>query len=110
MNPELNKFYLRVAKIIQNRRLELGHSQAKLARESGLSRPTIINIENGRSPISVHAMFAITIFLGIDLDSFMEIYEGEKDNRSFWTRPKSAWGEGLEPLRPSKEDLDKLPW
>ena len=57
------------------RRLRMGKSmtQAVLAKNVGMSRVTIVNIENGRQHPTLHLLMAISTVLGVELRDLMPL-------------------------------------
>jgi transcriptional regulator with XRE-family HTH domain len=64
-----------VAKLIKDRRRDLGLSQDELARRVGVSRLSIINIESGRSNARVSTIVGILNILKVTLEAREKSYE-----------------------------------
>ncbi len=58
---------------LRNRRLERGMSQDQLAQATGLTKTTIQNLENGRSPGYRHTWQRIAAALGTTVASLREV-------------------------------------
>lgn len=58
------KIYARMGENIRKRREFMGWTQAQLAADLGISRPSLVNIEAGRQGISVARMLDICEQLG----------------------------------------------
>jgi len=65
-----------IAKLISNRRKDLGITQDELAKRVGLSRLSIINIEAGRSNARIATVVAILNVLKLNLEAGEKSYEG----------------------------------
>ncbi len=59
----INPLYAEIGRRIASRRSFLGYSQARLANSTGLSRPSIANIEAGRQSVLVHHIYEIAAAL-----------------------------------------------
>jgi transcriptional regulator with XRE-family HTH domain len=64
-----------IAKLIKDRRRDLGLSQDELARRVGVSRLSIINIESGRSNARVSTIVGILNILKVTLEAREKSYE-----------------------------------
>lgn len=64
-----------IAKLVRDRRRDLGMSQDELAKRVGVSRLSIINIESGRSNARVSTIVGILNALKVTLEAREESYE-----------------------------------
>jgi transcriptional regulator with XRE-family HTH domain len=64
-----------IAKLIKDRRRDLGLSQDELAKRVGVSRLSIINIESGRSNARVSTIVGILNILKVTLEAREKSYE-----------------------------------
>lgn len=64
-----------IAKLIKDRRRDLGMSQDELAKRVGVSRLSIINIESGRSNARVSTIVGILNVLKVTLEAREKSYE-----------------------------------
>lgn len=64
-----------IAKLIRDRRRDLGMSQDELAKRVGVSRLSIINIESGRSNARVSTIVGILNVLKVTLEAREKSYE-----------------------------------
>ena len=64
-----------IAKLIKDRRRDLGLSQDELARRVGVSRLSIINIESGRSNARVSTIVGILNVFKVTLEAREKSYE-----------------------------------
>lgn len=64
-------FYIALGRTISRLRLETKKSQEELAKKVGISRTTLINIENGSQSVSLHVAIAISQVLRCDLMSML---------------------------------------
>ena len=51
--------YKRVGKNLAERRYALERTQASIAKEAGISRPSLANIENGNQTITLHQLYKL---------------------------------------------------
>ena len=71
------------------RRVELGLTQAQLAHLSGLSRQTLVGLENGTlSDLGVNRVGQVLAVLG--LDSTLPDTQARRKKRGFWMAAKTA--------------------
>ncbi len=61
----VNGLYSEIGKRIKAEREALGFSQSDLAREIGLLRTSVANIEAGRQRLPIHMLYAVACALGI---------------------------------------------
>ncbi|HET6587316.1 MAG TPA: helix-turn-helix domain-containing protein [Oleiagrimonas sp.] len=74
---------------VKTRRLQLGLSQARLARLSGLSRQTLIGLENGTlSDLGVNRTSQVLSVLGLDLP--IPVSRTRPKKRALWMAAKNA--------------------
>lgn len=59
------KFYELIGSSIVSKRKELGLTQIELANKTGMSRTSIVNIENGKQYPPLHLLWAISYVLEI---------------------------------------------
>ena len=64
-----------VAKLIRDRRRDLGLSQDELAKRVGVSRLSIVNIESGRSNARLSTVVGILNILKLTLEAREKSYE-----------------------------------
>lgn len=64
-----------IAKLVRDRRRDLGMSQDELAKRVGVSRLSIINIESGRSNARVSTIVGILNVLKVTLEAREKSYE-----------------------------------
>ena len=64
-----------VAKLIKDRRRDLGLSQEELAKRVGVSRLSIVNIESGRSNARISTVVGILNILKVTLEAREKSYE-----------------------------------
>lgn len=64
-----------IAKLVKDRRRDLGMSQDELAKRVGVSRLSIINIESGRSNARVSTIVGILNVLKVTLEAREKSYE-----------------------------------
>lgn len=55
--------YQRVGKNLAARRNALGRTQSSIAKEAGISRPSLANIENGNQTITLHQLYKLAAAL-----------------------------------------------
>lgn len=79
MKPE--PIYKEIGKLIRARRRRADMAQEGLARQLGLSRATLANIETGRQRILVHQLYGIAKALGAAVGDFLPADLPEPD----WT-------------------------
>lgn len=60
-------FYIDLGNNISSIRTKKGISQDDLAKEIGLSRPSIANIEKGKQRPSIYTLIQICTYLGVEL-------------------------------------------
>lgn len=63
-----DELYLALGKNVQHYRRAAKMTQAELARELGLTRPSIANIEVGRQRILLHHVFVLANALRVSVD------------------------------------------
>jgi len=72
VNSELDNyktwFYQKVGINIKNARIKCGDSQDGLSNALGISRVSMVNIENGKQRLPAHLINDIAHFLGIDIN------------------------------------------
>lgn len=68
-------FYKVLGRTISRLRLETKKSQEELAKRVGISRTTLVNIENGTQSVSLHVVIAISQVLRCDLGSMLPARE-----------------------------------
>jgi transcriptional regulator with XRE-family HTH domain len=64
-------FYRQFGRILAEARNKKKLSQEVLARELGLSRTSITNIEKGRQPVQLHTVYHISHLLSVDLKELL---------------------------------------
>lgn len=64
-------------------RKEAGLTQAQMAEKIGISRPSLVKIENSQRVISLEEGDAISKVLGISLDSLLTEENNESEEKSF---------------------------
>jgi len=70
-------FYQQLGMLLRSNRLKANKSQESLADELGLSRVTIVNIEQGRQKIHIHDLVKASEFLGVPLMEFIPNEKGK---------------------------------
>ncbi|OKH90825.1 helix-turn-helix transcriptional regulator [Streptomyces uncialis] len=85
----------RVTNIVRLRRLEHGlMTQAELARRLGVTRQTVIAIEQGRHSPSLEMAFQISRVLGVPLEDLFQYADTNPDTNPDMN-PDDAWPAGL---------------
>jgi transcriptional regulator with XRE-family HTH domain len=64
-------FYRQFGRILAEARNKKKLSQEVLARELGLSRTSVTNIEKGRQPVQLHTLYHISQLLSVDLKDLL---------------------------------------
>ncbi len=64
-------FYRQFGRILAAARNKKKMSQEVLARELGLSRTSITNIEKGRQPVQLHTLYQISNLLAVELKDLL---------------------------------------
>jgi transcriptional regulator with XRE-family HTH domain len=64
-------FYRQFGRILADARNKKKLSQEVLARELGLSRTSVTNIEKGRQPVQLHTLYHISQLLSVDLKDLL---------------------------------------
>lgn len=86
-NNETNWFYTLIGMKISNQRKALKLSQVEFATRLGLSRSSIVNIEQGRQHTPSHILWQIANILSC---SIADIFPSEDDNIMYNTNPNLA--------------------
>lgn len=76
----MEKTVQKMARIVKDRRCELGFPLTKVAKDSGLTYMTVWAVENGR-PCSVHSLLSILDVLQLDIN-FTNKDEKDENNNS----------------------------
>ncbi|MCW3122611.1 MAG: hypothetical protein JWQ38_2103, partial [Flavipsychrobacter sp.] len=63
-------FYLRLGELIKEARNKVDVKQEKLAEFLGLSRVSIVNIEQGKQKVQIHTLLEIINYLEIPITDF----------------------------------------
>jgi DNA-binding XRE family transcriptional regulator len=80
---------LEIGRAVRTRRTELGLSQNQLAHLSGLSRQTLVGLENGSlSDLGVNRVAQVTSVLGLEAAPFTMQGRGKK--RGLWMAAKTS--------------------
>lgn len=58
--------YTALAEVIRNRRMEVGMTQEHTAKQLGMSRPSLANIESGRQRVYLEDVFAMARVLSME--------------------------------------------
>ena len=72
-DEEEKKFYQQVGELIKSHRIRSDKSHENLANYLGLSRSSIINIENGRQNILLHSLVGVADFLSIPITELIPL-------------------------------------
>lgn len=67
----VGRIYELVGPKIRAVRLKRGWNQADLARQVGLTRSSIANVEAGRQRLLIHSLFAIANTLDVEIDTLL---------------------------------------
>ncbi len=84
MNKDLDVLTMYVAGKIEEYRDDISMTQDELAMKVGLSRPSLVNMENGRQGISIKRIFDFSRILGVKPDQLLpstEWYEANKGKK-----------------------------
>ncbi|GAB3910103.1 helix-turn-helix domain-containing protein [Mucilaginibacter boryungensis] len=100
------KVYLRLGTLLRFYRKKKGLSQDDIARHIGLSRISIVNIEQGNQKIQLHDLLDLLLLLNIDPTELFNPLFVILKNRSNQKREKNIT-KGLEHID-NKEDVSKI--
>lgn len=75
-DEEEQKFYQQVGELIKSHRIRADKSHENLAQYVGLSRSSIINIENGRQKILLHSLVDVAEFLTVNILELIPAKQG----------------------------------
>lgn len=85
MQIDVDRLYGHIGEVIFERRKRLGLRQGELAQAASLTRTSVTNLESGRQRISLHKLYEICAFLGLnpcavipDLSQVMTFSEDEE--------------------------------
>lgn len=68
---DLDKFYKEIGSSIRKARKDSKITQELFSQQLGLSRASIINIENGKQRPPIHILYEISFITGVDIDFFI---------------------------------------
>jgi transcriptional regulator with XRE-family HTH domain len=68
---EIDEALLRLGERVRELRADRGLTQLRLAERSGMSRPSIANVEAGRQNVSVRHLCALAAALGVRVDDLV---------------------------------------
>lgn len=78
-----------IGRVVRTRRTELGLSQGQLAHLSGLSRQTLVGLENGNlEDLGVNRLAQVTSVLGLEAPPLST--QGRSKKRGLWMAAKTA--------------------
>lgn len=63
--------YIEIGKRIREERKALGFNQSDLAKEIGLTRTSVVNIEVGRQRLPIHMLYRVAIALSIPINDLL---------------------------------------
>jgi DNA-binding XRE family transcriptional regulator len=69
--------YTALAEVIRNRRMEIGMTQEGTAKQLGMSRPSLANIESGRQRVYLDDVFAMARVLSLEPRALFAKLEAE---------------------------------
>lgn len=111
------KFYQQVGELIKSSRIRSEKSHENVASYVGLSRASIINIENGRQKILLHTLLDVADFLGIKVTELIPAKQGaaseinndvkSKINKRIGSESQVIKMEGFINLSSSKNQTDE---
>lgn len=74
-HPEAEKIrlYAEIGRLLRERRIAAGLTQAKLGAKLGISGNTLSKIEDGVQPVSVHALYRAAMVFDVSLDELVPV-------------------------------------
>jgi transcriptional regulator with XRE-family HTH domain len=92
---DANQIYRNLGKRIRDLRKGLGRTQDQLAKQVGISRASLANIEGGRQQVLVHHLFGIAAALDLDSPAQLLLSSQTRARSDRTTAALPISGEGL---------------
>lgn len=70
----------RIVAVLKEERIKKGISQYKLAKDTGMSKSSILYIENGKQHPTLYTIILISKYLNVEIGSIISSIEEQQDN------------------------------
>lgn len=70
----------RIVAVLKEERIKKGISQYKLAKDTGMSKSSILYIENGKQHPTLYTIILISKYLNVEIGSIISSIEEQYDN------------------------------